>query len=215
MKKSVLVLMLLVWWGPSQAVSLLDKAKEVAGTTVEIVGDTVKGAVDIADKAVTGRRDDPVEVRQISDRIAAEALAKLFAKEPGAEAILHGSYGYAVFDSRVSSLGITTGLGRGVAVRRSDDRRTYMRMASAGVNLGLGVQYFQAIFFFPDAKTFDYFVNVGWNAGGDATGAAGKDAESLAVVLANGVRVYQLNEKGVMLKASLTGTRYWKEEAWN
>ncbi len=215
MKRVLIGLMLLVGFNGVFAASLMDKAKDVANSTVDIVGDSVKGAVDIADKAVTGRRDDPAEVRSTSDKIAADALAKLFAKEPSAEKYLQSSYGYAVFDSRVSSFGITTGFGRGVAVRLSDDQRTYMRMASAGLNLGMGVQYFQGIFFFPDAKTFEYFVDVGWDAGGDATGAAGKDAESMAVVLANGVRVYQLNEKGVMLKASLTGTRYWKEDAWN
>jgi lipid-binding SYLF domain-containing protein len=211
----LMLLPLLTWLAPAQGVDLWDKTKEVAGSAVDIVESSVVSGVDTADKLVTGRRDDPVKVRAAIDKMAGDALDKLFRQTPSAKSLLSSSHGYAVFDSRVSSFGITTGFGKGVAVRSGDGERQYMRMASAGVNLGMGVQYFQVLFFFPDAKTYDYFIKVGWDGGADATGAAGKDAESMAMVLANGVRVFQLNEKGIMLKASLTGTRYWREDDWN
>ncbi len=199
----------------AQAADLLEKTREVVNTAGEIVEQTVSDTVDTVDKVATGRKDDPALLRSAIDTMAEDTLNKLFAQQPGAKQAYQEAYGYAVFDSRVSSFGITTGYGKGVAVRQDMASRSYMKMVSGGVNLGAGIQYYQVIFLFPTQAVYDHFVDVGWDAGTDATGAVGKDGESMGATLANGTNVYQLNDKGIMLKTSLTGTRYWKSDELN
>lgn len=68
---------------------------------------------------------------------------------------------------------------------------------------------------FPGKFSHDNFVTKGWDAGAGADAVAGKDAESLALRLPDGTRVHKLNDKGVMLSATLTGTKYWQSEELN
>ena len=201
--------------GVAHGEGLLNKTKEIASSAGEIAIRTVNDTVDTVGKVTSGENEDPVKVRTAIDKMAEQSLAKLFSQDSSAKAAFEKSYGYAVFDSRVSSFGFTAGFGKGVAVKRNTDTRAYMKMATGGVNLGMGIQYFQVIFLFPDIASFDNFIKDGWDAGTDATAAAGKDGKSMALVLSNGVSVYQLNDTGIMLKTSLTGTKYWKWDELN
>jgi len=191
--------------------SLWDKTKEVAGSAAEIVGET---ATDVG-KAVQGEKDSPEQTRAKIDTAEANALARLFREVPEAQARFDSSTAYAVFDTRKMSLLITTGFGSGVAVDKGSGARTYMKMATGGLNLGYGAQFYQVVFLFPDDRTFKEFVNKGWSADAEADAVAGKDSGSAALRLENGVSVYELNDKGVMLSATLSGTKYWKDDDLN
>ncbi len=118
------------------------------------------------------REEKPGEV----DAAEREGLSQLFAKNPGAKKLYDISYGYAVFDTKEFPFLITTGFGAGVAVERASGKRTYMKMATGGVNLGAGGQYFKLIFLFENQGSFLNFANKGWKATGQASAVAGENS---------------------------------------
>ena len=73
----------------------------------------------------------------------------------------------------------------------------------------------QVIFLIEDSQTFDNFVNEGWQADAGATAAAGKSAAEVKTDFVNGLAIYQLTEKGLILNADLAGTKYWKNKKLN
>ena len=196
---------------PSYGDSIWDKTKEIAGSAAEIAGDTASSV----GKAVQGEEESPEAVRSEIDRMAAATLEKLLKKAPGSNVEFDKAPAYAVFDTRKMSLLITTGFGSGVAIDKKTGHRVYMKMASGGVNIGMGAQLYRVVFLFPSQARLEAFVTQGWDAGADADAAAGKDAESLSLRLPDGTIVYKLNEKGVMLSATLTGTKYWQWDELN
>ena len=165
------------------------------------------------------------------DEMADETLEKLFEESLGAEDLFDKSYGYAVFDNRKTSLMISTGGGKGIAVERDTGDKTYMRMAAAGLNLGVGLSFYQVVFLFEDKDTFTNFVEKGWEvgAGADVTGGEkGTSAKASATttgdaavaahksaVFSEGMAVFQFTEKGLMLQADISGTKSWKYDKLN
>ncbi len=61
--------------------------------------------------------------------------------------------------------------GMGV-VEDEADKRTYMKMASAGLGLGLGVKDFRGIFIFHDEDKLKFFIEKGWAFSAQADAAA-------------------------------------------
>jgi lipid-binding SYLF domain-containing protein len=165
------------------------------------------------------------------DEMADKTLAKLFEESPGAEDLYNKSYGYAVFDNRKTSIVLTTGGGKGIAVERKTGDKTYMRMASAGVNLGMGLTFYQVVFLFENKDVFGNFVDKGWEVGTGADATAGETGTSAkasgtttgdaavaahtSAVFSKGMAVFQFTEKGLMLQADISGTKYWKYDKLN
>jgi lipid-binding SYLF domain-containing protein len=187
-----------------------DAVKEGASNASEAVG----GAVSSGAEAVTNVAK-PDRSRQEIDDMAAGALRELFAANPDAKKLHDRSHGYAVFDSRKLSFMITTAFGSGVAVDNSTGKRTYMKMGSGGVNIGAGAQWYQAIFLFESESKFRGFVDEGWDAGSGASAAVWDQGAGKGATFVNGLAVYQLTDKGLMLAADLTGTKYWKDDELN
>jgi lipid-binding SYLF domain-containing protein len=149
------------------------------------------------------------------DETADEALQELFAERAKAKDLFSMSYGWAVFDNLKLALGLSGGGGNGVAVNRQTGERTYMKMGTGGVGLGLGVNKYQVVFLMEDQQTFDNFVEKGWQADAGATAAAGTSAAEVKTDFVNGLAIYQLTEKGLMLNADIAGTKYWKNKKLN
>ena len=149
------------------------------------------------------------------DNTAEEALLSLFAENPKAKELYLRSYGWAVFDNLKLAFGISGGGGNGVAVARETGEKTYMKMGTAGVGVGLGVKKYQVVFFMQDPQTFDQFVDKGWQADAGAGAVAGKAGVEVMTDFVNGLAVYQLTESGLMANADIAGTKYWKNEKLN
>jgi lipid-binding SYLF domain-containing protein len=148
--------------------------------------------------------------RQKIDAMASEALNTVLEKGPKAKALYGQSYGYAVFDNLKIAFGVSGGGGAGVAVNKSDSARTYMKMGTAGIGLGLGGQKYQVVFLFQDEKTFRSFVDKGWQADASAKAAAGTAGANVKTGFVNGIAIYQMTDKGLMAQADIAGTKYWK-----
>ena len=130
-----------------QAESMWDK-------TVSAVSDTASKVVDTVDDVVSTDTATRAEERKTINNNAQKTLSRLFRESKEAKKLYDKGAGYAVFDSREFAFLIKTGFGTGVAVNKTNNSRTYMKMASGGLNIGGGVKYLQVIFIFPTTKKF-------------------------------------------------------------
>jgi lipid-binding SYLF domain-containing protein len=149
------------------------------------------------------------------DETAQEALNTLFAKSPKAEALYDMSYGWAVFDNLKLAFGFSGGGGNGVAKARETGEKTYMKMGTAGIGIGLGVNTYQVVFLFQDSRTFNNFVKKGWQADATASAVAGETGAEAKTDFSNGMAIYQITDKGLMALADIAGTKYWKNKKLN
>jgi len=153
--------------------------------------------------------------RKDIDKVAKDSIESLLGKSEQAKVLFDKAYGAAVFNNVKISLGITAGGGTGVAWTMDGESRTYMKMGTAGLNLGLGGQKYQVIFLFQDEKRFTDFVNKGWEAETSANAVAGTAGANAEATFRNGMAIYQITEAGLMLQADISGTKYWQNKKLN
>jgi len=214
--------------------SMLDKLKESAAETADkvgaatnkaanAVGGAVNQAVDRANETVEATKQDlgdsatPQQTRVKLDAMAERTLERLFAQRPAARQLFEASAGYAVFDTRQVELLIAAGYGRGVAVDRSSGERTYMKMGTGGVGIGVGLGGFdtQVVIFFENAFSFQKFVTQGLDATAEAGTITGESSDQIALRFDDGRAVFVLTKEGWKLSAKLAGTKYWPDKALN
>jgi len=153
--------------------------------------------------------------RDVIDAMARETLDTILTNRPEAKALFEKSYGYAVFDNTKVALVLSGGGGRGVAVVRKTGQRTYMKMGTGGLALGLGVKKYQLVFLFQTEARFRQFVENGWQADAGASASFGRNATGTQVNFVNGMAVYQITEKGVSLEVDIAGTKFWQDKKLN
>jgi lipid-binding SYLF domain-containing protein len=164
--------------------------------------------------------DTASDKRAEARNMRSETLAKLYAAEPGAKAQIAKAKGYAVFSNvGVNVILLSGGSGWGIARDNATGRDSYMKMASAGIGLGLGVKDFRGVFVFTSRGAMESFIESGWDASAQADAAAKAadkgDAWAGAVDVAPGIKLYQITEAGLALQATVQGTKYWKDDELN
>jgi lipid-binding SYLF domain-containing protein len=145
------------------------------------------------------------------DTRSSEILEEVLA-DKDAKALFDKAIGYAVFDNTKAAFGISGGGGSGMAVDKATSDRTYMKMGTVGVGLGIGVKTYQVIMFFEKEKVFQNFVNKGWQADAEAGAAAGTAGATAKTTFHNGMAVFVKTKKGLMANADVAGTKYWKSD---
>lgn len=166
-------------------------------------------------------QNDPVKSakaqkkRHKIDEMEKKTLKKLFGENSKAKRLFDRSYGYAVFDNTKVAFIFTGGGGSGVAIDKTTGKRTYMRMGTGGVGLGLGAQVYRIIFLFQDKTMLDNFTTNGWQADASANAVAGRKGANAEATFINGLAIFQMTGGGLMLQADIAGTRYWKSEKLN
>lgn len=147
-----------------------------------------------------------------------DVLTELYKLHPQAEKQIASAPGYAVFSNahvHIIFAGFSGGYG---VVQEKNGKQTYMKMREAGVGLGLGVKDFRAVFIFKNKSTLDRFIDSGWEFGGHADAAAKTSDKGSAVggeTLIDHIIIYQITKGGLLLQASVKGTKYWKDEELN
>ncbi|MEZ5758386.1 MAG: YSC84-related protein [Emcibacteraceae bacterium] len=160
------------------------------------------------------------EDRQEIREMRSEVLAQLYQNNSEAKDLIASAEGYAVFNNGgVNLILLSAGSGKGVAHDNKSGKDVFMRMATGGVGIGLGIKDYRAVIVFHKRAMFDQFVDKGWDFSGQADAAAkiddtGGEANAADSVV-SGVTVYQMTEKGLALQATLQGTKYWKVDKWN
>ena len=170
--------------------------------------------------AVAVADDKAAKERAEIQKIEKETLAKLYSLQPSAKGAIEKAAGYAVFSNfGMKILVAGSGSGKGVAVDRKTQKRTYMRMGELQAGLGIGMKKFQVVFVVETPDKLQAFLNQGWEYGGQTTAAAstGDKGGSMqgALSVSPGVWIYQLTDKGLAVEATVKGTKYWKDEALN
>lgn len=181
---------------------------------------TLAFALSIALTSGAALADKNEKKRQKIQTMRHEVLTELFETRPQSKAEIDDAEGYAVFSNvGVQVFLVGAGGGRGVVHDNKSGIDTYMKMGTVGVGLGLGVKDFRAVFIFHDRDAFDSFVDKGWDFSGEADAAAragekgGEIGEGAS--FRKKVSVYQFTKNGLALKASLNGTKYWKDKKLN
>ena len=177
--------------------------KKIAATLIMVVLPFTAQA-ELSDK----NKRETQEMRQ-------EVLTQLYANNPEVKDLIAGAEGYAVFNNGgINLILLSAGSGKGVAHDNKSGQDVYMRMATGGVGLGLGIKDYRTVMVFHKRAMFDQFVDKGWDLSGQADAAAkiddkGGEANATDSVV-SGISVYNMTEKGLALQATIQGTKYWK-----
>ena len=158
------------------------------------------------------KRDKILEMRE-------EVLEMLYEQSPRYKRTIQNAGGYAVFSNVGVNIIFASFAGGMGVVEDEDGKRTYMKMASAGLGLGLGVKDFRGIFIFHDPDKMKFFIDKGWDFSAQADAAA-KSAEKggqygAAANIVEGVEIIQITKNGLALQATLQGTKYWRDKDLN
>jgi lipid-binding SYLF domain-containing protein len=146
--------------------------------------------------------------RQEIDQNAAATLDELFGQRGNARDLYDQAVGYAVFSATKAGFIVSGGRGTGVVVNKQSGARTYMRMITGGVGLGIGAQNYDLILLFQTETRLSEFLNGSWDANTSAQAAAGTDGVGVASTFIDGVAVYQVTDTGLMAWADVSGTRF-------
>ena len=175
---------------------------------------TVCGVALLVVSASTAWADKKSEKRKNIDEVAQEVMSELFEASSDAKDLSKKSYGHAVFSNLKVAVGISGGGGSGVAVTKSGDR-TYMKMGTAGVGLGLGGQSYQVVFLFDTEKALKLFIEKGWHADATASAVVWNNGKNADATFNQGLAVFQVTNKGLMAAVDISGTKYWKSKKLN
>src|SRR5687767_8588318 len=163
--------------------------------------------------------DTPDEKRSVIKSETQTTLNELYAAKPEAREKVAKSAGYGYFSNvNVNLLVLSTENGYGVVHDNATGKDTYMKMAGAGVGLGMGAKDTRVIMVFTDPQVMQNFITKGWTAGGSADAAAKtKDDGSAAGanVATPGMEIYQFTKAGLALQATVQGTKFWRDDSLN
>ena len=166
-----------------------------------------------------GSKLNKEEKIQADNTMAEEALLRLYTERPSTEDEIKEAAGYAAFsNANVNIILASVSGGYGVAVNNATGEKTYMRMGAGGLGLGLGAKDFRQVMVFNTEETLKKFIYSGWVFGGHADAAAkagDKGAELSGEGAIGAVKVYSMTEAGLALQATVTGTKYWKDDELN
>jgi len=153
------------------------------------------------------------------DTMAVETLQRLYKEKATAEAEVKRAAGYACFsNANINIIFASAGGGYGVVVDNATDKKTYMKMGMGGLGLGLGAKDFRQVLIFESKDVMNKFIYSGWEFGGHADAAAkagDKGGEASGEGFVGGVKVYAMTEAGLALQATVTGTKYYKDDELN
>lgn len=144
-----------------------------------------------------------------------DVLTELYKQDASVKQKINKAEGYAVFSNvGVNLVFASVAGGKGIVVDRKG-KEVFMKMASGGLGIGLGIKDFRAVFVFRSKAKLAQFIENGWDFGAQADAAAqsgdkGAAAAGAATALQD-VEVYQITKNGIALQATLQGTKYWRD----
>lgn len=231
MSRALFLITTIALGSPVSADGLLGKIKKGAENTAdaighgaESVGNTIEKGAAAVDEAIDSTADlvtneaTPEETRAKLDTMANEVLAQLLAENAEAQELFDQSAGYAVFDSRkITVFPVSAGYGRGVAVSKETEDRTYMNMGTGGVGAAIGIGGFETKFviLFETPADLDHFITNGYDATAESGAMYGDDQTTETVRFTDGRSFFVLSKKGWRVSAGASGTKYWKSPELN
>ena len=156
------------------------------------------------------------EKKDAVNTMADETMQRLYTEKPSTKDEVAKASGYAAFsNANVNIIFASAGGGYGVVVDNKTGEKTYMKMGSGGVGLGLGAKDYRQVMIFNTPEAMAKFIEKGWAFGGhaDAAAKAGeKGGEASGEGIAGQVKVYSMTESGLALQATVAGTKYYRDK---
>jgi lipid-binding SYLF domain-containing protein len=149
------------------------------------------------------------ERRQEIDTSAQAILDEAFNAQPAVRDLYGRAVGYAVFTVTKGGFIVSGGGGNGVAVDKATGQRTYMRMGTGGIGLGIGGQRYGLVILFENQDRLAKFLAGGWDSSATAEAVAGQEGVAFRSSFIDGVAIYQITDKGLMAQADISGTKFW------
>ncbi len=153
--------------------------------------------------------DKAQQRRSEIDAAAQSTLDSLFKDHADARDLYNRAAGYAVFTATKAGFIVSGGGGTGVAVNKATGQRTYMRMGTGGIGLGIGAQRYSLVILFESDAHLNKFVMGGWDSSATAEAAAGQEGIAVRSSFIDGVAFFQITDKGLMAHADVSGTKFW------
>jgi len=150
--------------------------------------------------------------RQEIDTNAQATLDDALNAQPGVRDLYDRAAGYAVFTVTKGGFIVSGGGGNGVAVDKTTGQRTYMRMGTGGIGLGIGGQRYGLVILFENQDRLAKFLAGGWDSSATAEAVAGQEGVAFRSSFIDGVALYQITDKGLMAQADVSGTKFWVNE---
>lgn len=141
-----------------------------------------------------------------------ETLSAFYLDKPEVRQMLKTAPGYAVFKNWEMGLIPGGGAGYGVLVDNTTGKQTYMQMGQGSLGFILMVKDCRTLLVFDDPKVMAEFTSENWMCGGTAEavftfGEFGGQTNATGY-FGHGVRVYELTENGVSLRAYVPLIKY-------
>lgn len=163
--------------------------------------------------------DDKAATRDALRQMRKETLDQLYKENPQARSQIRSAAGYAVFEvAGVHILFLGGSGGRGIVKDNLTGRDTYMNMGAVAGGLGVGFQDTRTVLIFKNRKILKDFLEKGWTFGGDARITAQVDGKGGSVgelETPEGIIIYQLTQAGLSAKATVQGTKFWRDPDLN
>ncbi len=152
-------------------------------------------------------------VQKMSD----SALKIFYKKNPGLEKTLKKQAGFAVFNNTGIDIFLpSTESGWGVVYNNKTGKKTYMKMFSFGLGIGLGIRDFRALYTLKTQDDIKYFIEQGWGLGVQANAVFkfGETGAGIAeaVEVRPGIQLYKFTQNGIALHATVQGTKIWEND---
>lgn len=117
--------------------------------------------------------DTDEEKRETVRKQRDEMLAQLYQTQPQLKDRIKKAAGYATFkQSDMNLFLLASGHGYGLLVNNKTGKETFMRVASLGGGVGLGIKDLRVVFIFNNTNVMNSFVEEGWQFGGKADASA-------------------------------------------
>lgn len=152
------------------------------------------------------------EKRANIQQMKTETLSAYYLDKPELKQMLKQAPGYAVMKNFTMGIIPGGGSGYGVLVDNITGKETYLQMGQFTLGFVLMVKDCRTLLVFDDAKTMNEFTTENWTWGGTAEavfnfGDFGGQTNATGY-FGNGVRVYELTENGVALRAYVPFIKY-------
>ncbi len=160
--------------------------------------------------SVSGCKTAPTgqEARNVLNAETNEAISVFKIRDPGIQHFFDTAYGYAVFP-KVYKGGFWVGgaYGRG-QVYQQNNLIGYSSLTQATVGFTFGGEYFREVVFFNSKSDFDNFISGQYTFSGQVTGVALTTGVAEKANYQNGVLVFIIAQKGLMIDVSLGGQKF-------
>lgn len=136
------------------------------------------------------------------------SIAEFTREDPSMKSLFDGAHGYAVFP-RVSKGGLVFGGSYGYGqVFQSGRLVGEASITKLSIGLQAGGQVFREVIFFEDPDTLTRFKGGEFALSAEATAAAAADGVAASADYAEGVTVFVMPIKGLMIEASIGGQKF-------